>query len=152
MSKAFTREDDGTTPPPPTPRASSLPKGIPNRTTRAGVLELRRRLDAAVVSGDKETAARLGLVLSTVVETPPSQQPADVMAFGRVAHIRDGNGRTRTVQVVGVDEADAAAGRVSWVSPLGKALLGARAGDTVELESPRGDEELTLLEVRPEPA
>ena len=50
-------------------------------------------------------------------------------------------------QIVGVDEADAAQGRISFVSPLARALLGRAAGDVVRLRTPRGDEELEVVAV-----
>ena len=53
----------------------------------------------------------------------------------------------RTITIVGVDEVDPANGRVSWVSPIAKALLKAREGDTVTLRSPAGEESLEVLEV-----
>jgi transcription elongation factor GreB len=54
----------------------------------------------------------------------------------------------KEVCIVGVDEVDAARGRVSWVSPIAKALLKARAGDSVTLRTPSGEEKLEILEVR----
>jgi transcription elongation factor GreB len=49
---------------------------------------------------------------------------------------------------VGTDEIDAGCGRVSWISPIAKALLRARVGDVVTLRTPRGSEELEIVEVR----
>ena len=57
-------------------------------------------------------------------------------------------GETREVTIVGADEVDPAAGRVSWISPVAKALLKAREGDSVLLRSPAGEEKLEILEVR----
>jgi len=53
----------------------------------------------------------------------------------------------KSVTIVGVDEVDPAHGRVSWVSPIAKALIKAREGDTVTLHTPGGDEKLEILEV-----
>ena len=61
------------------------------------------------------------------------------------------NGEKRTITIVGVDETDTAKGRVSWISPVAKALIKAREGDTVFLKTPAGPEELELLEVRYDP-
>jgi len=55
--------------------------------------------------------------------------------------------RAGAARVVGVDEVDAARGRVSWVSPIARALLKARAGDVVTLRAPGGDETIEILEV-----
>jgi transcription elongation factor GreB len=53
----------------------------------------------------------------------------------------------KTVTIVGVDEAEPSLGRVSWISPMARALLKARAGDRVTLRSPSGEEQLEILEV-----
>jgi transcription elongation factor GreB len=60
----------------------------------------------------------------------------------------DASGAERVVSIVGVDEVDLSRNHISWVSPLGRALLKSAAGDTVVLQAPRGAEHLTLLEVR----
>jgi len=53
----------------------------------------------------------------------------------------------RTVTILGLDEVDPARGVVSWISPIAKALIKARAGDTVILHAPSGEERLEILEV-----
>jgi transcription elongation factor GreB len=53
-----------------------------------------------------------------------------------------------TYQIVGIDEANATEGRISWISPLARALLKAREGDTVRFDSPGGLRELDIVEVR----
>jgi transcription elongation factor GreB len=70
----------------------------------------------------------------------------DQVFFGATVKLRTGSGE-KTVTIVGVDEVDPAHGRVSWVSPIAKALLKAREGDTVTLRSPAGEEQLEILEV-----
>jgi transcription elongation factor GreB len=57
----------------------------------------------------------------------------------------------KTVTIVGVDETDTAKGRISWISPVAKALIKAREGDTVTLKTPGGLEQLEILEVRYDP-
>jgi transcription elongation factor GreB len=52
------------------------------------------------------------------------------------------------VSIVGIDEADAAQGRISWVSPMARALLKAREGDAVTLRTPAGERHLEVLQVR----
>jgi transcription elongation factor GreB len=59
-----------------------------------------------------------------------------------------GAGAEHTYQIVGIDEADAAAGRISWISPLARALIKAREGDTVRFQSPAGGREIEIVEVR----
>ena len=68
--------------------------------------------------------------------------------FGATVTYRDGAGVERTVSIVGIDEVDPARGRVSWISPVAKALLRAREGDVVTLRTPAGAEEIEVLEVR----
>jgi len=70
----------------------------------------------------------------------------DQVFFGATVRLKGTSGE-KTVTIVGVDEVDPARGRVSWVSPIAKALLKAREGDTVTLRSPAGEEQLEILEV-----
>jgi transcription elongation factor GreB len=67
--------------------------------------------------------------------------------FGATVRIRNGSGGERRLTIVGVDETDTARGRVSWISPVARALIKAREGDTVLLKTPGGAEELEILEV-----
>jgi transcription elongation factor GreB len=67
--------------------------------------------------------------------------------FGARVTVRAKSGEERTVSIVGADEVDPARGRVSWFSPIARALLKARAGDVVRLEAPGGAEQLAILEV-----
>ena len=53
-----------------------------------------------------------------------------------------------TVPIVGVDEADTAKGRISWVAPVARALLGKRVGDLVRLRAPQGTEEIEVVAIR----
>ena len=68
--------------------------------------------------------------------------------FGATVTVVDGNGDQRTVSIVGTDEFDPGRGRVSWISPIAKALLRAKVGDTVTLRTPRGPEEIEIVDVR----
>lgn len=68
--------------------------------------------------------------------------------FGATVRFVHENGDEREVTIVGVDELDASATRVSWRSPLARALLSAKVGDTVTLRAPRGPEQLEILAVR----
>ena len=91
---------------------------------------LTRRLDAAVVVD------------------PADQQGLDQIFFGAtVTYVQAGDGTERTVQIVGVDEVDPLNGRISWISPVAKALIKAREGDSVVLRTPGGVETLQVLAV-----
>jgi transcription elongation factor GreB len=68
--------------------------------------------------------------------------------FGATVTIADESGEERDVTIVGVDELDADAARVSWRSPLARALLTARVGDMVTVRAPRGPERLEIVAIR----
>jgi transcription elongation factor GreB len=75
-----------------------------------------------------------------------SGRDSDQVFFGAQVLMRTKEGE-RTVRIVGVDEVDPARGLISWISPVAKALLKARAGDTVIVRTPAGEEKLEILEV-----
>ena len=79
---------------------------------------------------------------------PAHQQNRDQVFFAATVTVCAGEGVEATYQIVGIDEADAQAGRISWISPLARALLKAREGDTVRFDSPGGLRELDIVEVR----
>ena len=81
-------------------------------------------------------------------EAPRARQSQMKAFFGATVRYATASGEERVVSIVGVDEVDLSRNHISWVSPLGRALLKSAAGDTVVLEAPRGSEHLTLLEVR----
>ena len=76
-----------------------------------------------------------------------SGRDTDQVFFGAAVKVRSKEGE-REVTIVGVDEVDAAHGRVSWRSPVAVALIKARQGDTVVVRAPGGNEKLEILEVR----
>ncbi|MBV2182574.1 transcription elongation factor GreB [Castellaniella sp. MT123] len=79
----------------------------------------------------------------------PAQQPnRDQVFFGATVRYCDSQGRESTVTIVGVDEAEPLLGRISWVSPVARALIKSREGDTVTLRTPAGIEELDILDIR----
>lgn len=78
----------------------------------------------------------------------PARVRAEDVRFGATVTIADEEGRKRSYTIVGVDEVDVPAGRISWISPLATALLGSREGDVVSFRSPKGVEELEVLAVR----
>ena len=75
-----------------------------------------------------------------------SGRDTDQVFFGATVKLKSMSGE-KTITIVGVDEVDPAHGRVSWVSPIAKALIKAREGDVVTLRSPAGEEQLEILEV-----
>jgi len=87
------------------------------------------------------------LDIAEVVD-PTLQPNADQVFFGATVTICDPEGNENTYIIVGVDEADASRGRISWISPLARALLKSREGDTVRFHSPLGWREIDIVEVR----
>jgi transcription elongation factor GreB len=83
--------------------------------------------------------------LATVVD--PAQQKGDKVLFGATVTVRDEEERDRTYRIVGIDETDAKNGKVSWISPIGQALLQAKEGDFVVLKTPKGEEELEIIKI-----
>jgi transcription elongation factor GreB len=77
----------------------------------------------------------------------PGSQDREHVFFGATVEYADSKGQEHTVSIVGVDEADPARGRVSWISPIAKALLKAREGDQVRLQTPAGIELLDILSI-----
>ena len=76
---------------------------------------------------------------------------SDQVFFGATVTVTSGPGGERAFTIVGSEEADPARGRVSWISPIAKALFKARVGDVVTLRSPGGTEALEILDVRYDP-
>jgi transcription elongation GreA/GreB family factor len=147
MNKAFTREDDRADDVVPVRRAA-VPEGTPDLITSAGLRTLKQRLALAQRNGTAAEVAQLQQVVASVVAAPRSGMPADTVAFGRQVTVRDENGKARKLRIVGAQETDPKGGRVSWLSPLGEALLGAKIGESVTVEMPRGDEELLVVASR----
>ena len=90
------------------------------------------------------------LDVSEVVDpvAPRDEEQAGQVFFGATVTISNAQGEARTVAIVGVDEIDTARGYISWVSPMARALLKAREGDTVTLRTPGGVEDIDIDAVR----
>jgi transcription elongation factor GreB len=83
-----------------------------------------------------------------VVVDPAERGETEQIFFGAtVAYVNDA-GEEHTISIVGVDEADPARGRVSWISPIAKALLRKQPGDVLQLATPGGLERIEVVEVR----
>jgi transcription elongation GreA/GreB family factor len=68
--------------------------------------------------------------------------------FGAVVKIEDEEGHEQEFSLVGDDEADVALGRISWASPLARAMIGAKVGDTVVWRRPAGEAEVYIVDIR----
>jgi len=85
---------------------------------------------------------------SAVVVDPQQQQGLQQVFFGATVTYAREDASEHTVTLVGVDEADAQLGKISWLAPVAKALLKARIGDCVTLRTPAGSEVLEILAIR----
>ncbi len=163
MSKAFVREDDDASEPPPRPSAL-LPPGTKNYLTPAGAERLREALDALVrqeqelgpPAADDGEAKRLSQGRRMRIQAlPESLRTAEVVArpagaadqvrFGATVTVRDDRGAESRYRIVGVDETDPDNGEVSWLSPIARALLNARVGQKVQFKFPAGARQLEIL-------
>jgi transcription elongation factor GreB len=88
---------------------------------------------------------------SAEVVDPSAREATDQIFFGATVTYIEGTGEERTITIVGMDEVDPRRNRVSWIAPVARALIKARTGDVVAFESPRGLEELEIVDVRYEP-
>jgi transcription elongation factor GreB len=87
------------------------------------------------------------LDLAEVVDAS-KQENVDQVFFGATVEYGTEDGEAHTVTIVGVDEVDLDRGYVSWISPIARALLKARIGDTVTLITPAGPTQIDVLDVR----
>jgi len=154
MSRAFTRESDddpGTLPERPVSPHPNLvtPNGLAAIEARLRALESERA--AARASGDSTQRARIERDLryytqrlATARVVAPAAAP-DRVRFGVEVTLRNEGGHEQSFRLVGEDEADAAHGLLSWVSPLGQALIGHEPGDTVRFQAG----ELEILRLGP---
>ena len=85
---------------------------------------------------------------SAVIVDPAEQQNREQVFFAATVTVCDAGGSEATYQIVGIDEANAQEGRISWISPLARALLKAREGDTVRFDSPGGQREIDIVGIR----
>ena len=77
----------------------------------------------------------------------PLQVKVTHVQFGATVSLRFEDGSERTYAIVGIDEIDVSRGRISWQSPLARALLKAQEGDVVTFNSPKGAQEVEVLTV-----
>ncbi len=163
MNRAFVKEPDGDQ------VINELPDRVHsphvNYVTPAGLRQLQERIDGIlsrwkIISGavSEEKKKQLMLIdrdlryyeerIRRAVLIDPGDQPKDEVHFGAVVEVETPEGRRMTVAIVGEDEADAAQGKISWVSPLAHALSEARVGDAVVWKRPAGEVELTIVAIR----
>lgn len=85
--------------------------------------------------------------IEIAVVVDPVTQKTDRVLFATSVVVQDEDGKKRKYRIVGIDEANPSRGEISWISPMAKALLNAKVGDLVSLKTPRGEEELEVLQI-----
>jgi transcription elongation factor GreB len=83
----------------------------------------------------------------TKVVDPAAREATDQVFFGATVTLVDEEGSENTYSIVGIDEADVGRGRISWISPLARALLKHREGDQLTFKAPGGDQVLEIVRV-----
>ena len=131
-----------------------IPPG-PNLVTPRGLSLIEARnaeLEAAVAAATREHLPELQrdqrywrARLATAQLAPPPS--GEIVAFGTRVTIEQ-DGKTRTLDIVGHDESDPAAGRIAFTAPLAKALIGSEIGEEVEPPGPGGPITIVAIEVR----
>ncbi|PYL77666.1 MAG: hypothetical protein DMF26_03245 [Verrucomicrobia bacterium] len=122
-----------------TPSASVSPKpGATNYITARGAKRLRDELQKLrAANAVSERVTELEQILASVHVVDPPDAPSSSVTFGATVTVKDKKGATETLTIVGVDELNFDRDAVSWISPLGKALLTADIGDWITLDDGR---------------
>jgi len=162
MSRAFVKDDNEDRP------SEELPErpvsDAPNYVTPTGMRLLRERVDAlsrehARLREAAEAFEKPQLAvnerdlryfqsrLESAIVVDVASEPKDEVHFGATVEAEDDDGNITRVTIVGEDEADVKNDKISWLSPLAKALLGSRVGDTVTWNRPAGATTLEVLEI-----
>ena len=156
MSRGFVKEDDQEEVP-IVPQRAYLPEGVPNFVTRAGMDQLLA--EKQVLIDEKENLtntsenekrialnfinAKLQLLINRIAEAKVvdlKEQPQNEIRFGATVTLKtEVSGNIRIFHIVGVDEADIAKNKISFISPLAKALINKRTGDRITLKRDRED-------------
>jgi transcription elongation factor GreB len=160
MSRAFVKESDD--------QATELPERpqspYPNMVTPRGLALLRQQeadLEAQkkVITAEEDLLDKEQLLvidrdlryiqdrIATAITVDLAAQPRDHVDFGAIVETVDENDVKHRFEIVGEDEADPSAGKISWVSPVALALKDAAVGDVVVWKRPAGDLELKVTRI-----
>lgn len=177
MSKAFTKEDDHADDSPdvelqalPSKKNYITPKGFTRLRDELHLLLNKTRPDLTAVvawaasNGDRSENADYiygkrklreidrrirfltkRLEIAEVID--PALVVADKVQFGATVTFENEEGQKKKISIIGIDEIEPSAGKISWISPLAKALMGNAKGDAVTFHSPKGEEELEILKI-----
>jgi len=148
MSRAFVKEDVEI--PERSKRrrgVSGLPPGALNYLTARGAQRLREEAVRLRDAGDATAAEETERMLDSATIVEPQKSAPDVVSFGATVTVRASDGALTRYRIVGVDEVRFDSESVSWISPAGRALLGAECGQSV-VTSPDG-ETATIVKIEP---
>jgi transcription elongation factor GreB len=163
MSRGFVKEDDlehAGTDLPERPLSEHpnyvTPTGLQQLQQQAADLE-QQRLELAPRKEDPSAQQQLARInrdlryvqarLESAIPVDPAVQNRELVLFGARVTVEDENGDEHVFALVGEDEADIAAGKVSWVSPLARALIGHKVGDSVIWVRPAGNLLLDITDI-----
>ena len=153
MSRGFVKEGDQEEVPMVLPRAF-LPSGTPNYVTPEGLKKLQDEMETLkkewtdagsnyVIKNYLDAKMRLlSERINSAVLIDNTKTNPDVVSFGMYVKYND-----KVIRIVGVDEADASKGLISFVSPIAKALIGKKKGDKFEIKVPKGTEIVEIFEI-----
>jgi len=164
MSRAFVKESDddlsaGDLPERPMPTHANYvtPHGLEQLRARVRELAEQHEQLKAIADEDSEAKRKLreverdqryfNMQLERAELVDPAQHPRGEVRFGATVRVEGADGRVETFSIVGDDEADVAAGKISWGSPLARSLLGAKVGDTVKWQRPAGDTTVEIVAI-----
>lgn len=164
MSRAFVKEDDtehAGTELPERPQST-----YPNYVTAHGLEQLRQQF--AQLTQERETLTprkedpvirqRISLIdrdlryvqgrLQAAIPVDTAAQPVTTVLFGASVNLEDEHGVAHDYTIVGEDEADISCRKISWISPLARALIGHRVGENILWKRPAGDLMLEIIDIR----
>ena len=164
MSRGFIKEGDQEEVP-MVPKRAYLPEGATNFVTRNGMDELLEEKEALIrereeliISNENERRiavnyinARLQLLNNRIAEArvvDPEDQPQDEITFGATVTLKNrASGKIQDFQIVGVDEADISKGKISFLSPLAKALINKKTGEKISLRRDKGEAVFEIVKI-----
>jgi transcription elongation factor GreB len=164
MSRGFVKEDDQEEVP-MVPQRAYLPEGVTNFVTLTGMDQLLAEKEMLIrdkenlsITNENEKRialnyinAKLQLLDNRIAEArvvDPKEQHKKEIMFGAIVTLKsDVSGNIQLFQIVGVDEADIAKGKISFLSPLAKALIGKKAGDSITLKLDRKDIAYEIMDI-----
>jgi len=164
MSRGFVKEDDQEEVP-IVPQRAYLPEGATNYVTRAGMDQLLAEKQMLIHEKDNLSSnnenekrislnyinAKLQLLNNRIAEAKVidlKEQPQNEIRFGAIVTLKTkASGNIQILQIVGVDEADIAKGKISFISPLAKVLINKKAGDKVTLKRDRGETVFEIVDI-----